>query len=220
MEPRRETAKRTTAAAPKTGASKKPEGSEASTPPTPNQQTGGTANQQAGQQAGAQNQNQDLLQHAKQATGEIVSQVQERAGSQIERQKETAASELSQIGNAVRQLGQTLSGEAKGPIARYAAEYSDKAANSLDRFSSYIREQDPKRLLNDVQNFGRRQPALLLGGMFLLGFAGARLIKSSMEAASQNSMSTGYQQRYNTQVPRLDTNVSATTPQRPGTNTI
>jgi ribosome assembly protein YihI (activator of Der GTPase) len=209
MEPRRETNKRPASPAPKQGASKKPQG-EAST------STGGEAtNQQTG------GQNQDLLQHAKQAGGEIVSQVQQQASTQIDRGKETATNELSQVVNAVRQLGQTLSsGEANGPIARFTAQYSDKAADSLERLTNYIRHQDPQRLLNDVQNFGRRQPALLLGGAFLLGFAGARLIKSSIDAASQNSTySGGYQSRYTTQVPQMNRNVPTPTP-RPGTNVI
>jgi len=130
--------------------------------------------------------NQDLLQQAKQTTNEVVSQVQEQANSQVNRQKESAASELSTVVNAVRRFGETLNNEGQGPIARFAAQYGDKAANSLDRVAQYHREQDAKRLLDDVQNFGRRQPALLLGGAFLLGFAGARLIKSSMEAASHH----------------------------------
>lgn len=130
---------------------------------------------------------QDLLQHAKHATGEIVNQVQQQAGSQIARQKESAATDLTQVVQAVRRFGESLTGQQGGPIARYAAEYGDKAANSLERFSTYIREQDPKQLLNDVQNFGRRRPALLLGGAFLLGLAGARLIKSSMSMSSQQS---------------------------------
>lgn len=217
MEPRRETTKRPAdSAAPKQGASKKSQGSEASP------STGGEAtNQQTG------GQNQDLLQHAKQAGGEIVSQVQQQASTQIDRGKETATNELSQVVNAVRQLGQTLSsGEANGPIARFTAQYSDKAANSLERLTNYIREQDPQRLLNDVQSFGRRQPALLLGGAFLLGFAGARLIKSSIEAATQNSTyGGGYQSRYATQVPQMNRNVPTTPqpttrPQQPGTNVI
>lgn len=208
MEPRRETSKRAASPAPKQGASKKPQG-EAST------STGGDGtNQQTG------GQDQDLLQHAKEAGGEIVSQVQQQASTQIDRGKETAANELSQVVNAVRQLGQTLSsGEANGPIARFAAQYSDKAANSLERMTNYIRQQDPQRLLNDVQNFGRRQPALLLGGAFLLGFAGARLIKSSMEAASQSSMNSGYRSPYHTEVPPIGRDVSGAVPQ-PGTNVI
>jgi len=210
MEPRRETSKRAASPAPKQGASKKPQGNEASP-----SSAGEATNQQTG------GQNQDLLQHAKQAGGEIVSQVQQQASTQIDRGKETATNELAQVVNAVRQLGQTLSsGEANGPIARFTAQYSDKAANSLERLTNYIREQDPQRLLNDVQDFGRRQPALLLGGAFLLGFAGARLIKSSMEAASQNSTyGGGYQSRYATQVPQMNTSIPAR-PQQPGTNVI
>ena len=130
-----------------------------------------TINRSAGEQ--------DLLQHAKDATGNIVNQVQQRAGSTFARQKESAATDLSQVVQAVRQFGESLGREESGPIARYAADYSDKAANNLERLGSYIREKDPKQLLNDMQNFGRRRPVLLLGGAFLLGFTGARLIKSS-----------------------------------------
>jgi hypothetical protein len=143
----------------------------------------GTTGQNTGGQQNAGGQ-EDLLQHAKQATGAVVNQVQQQAGSQIARQKDSAASDLTQVVQAVRRFGESLTGQEGGPIARYAAEYGDKAAENLERFSTYIREQDPKQLLNDVQNFGRRRPALLLGGAFLLGLAGARLIKSSMSMES------------------------------------
>ena len=153
----------------------------------PNQGTAG-GQRTSSQHAGGE---QDLLQHAREAGGEIVNKVQERAGSQITRQKETAATELSQVANAVRRIRESLPGEESGALVRFAGEYGDKAADSIERLSNYIREQDPKQLLDDVQNFGRRRPALLLGGAFLLGFAGARLIKSSMNAAS-SSMEAGY----------------------------
>lgn len=141
-------------------------------------------NQGTTQQTGGE---QDLLQHAKQATGEIVNKVQQQAGSQLNQQKETAASQLSQVANAVRRIRENIPEQEGGPIGRFVGDYGEKAANSIDRLSTYIREQDPKRLLNDVQNFGRRQPVLLIGGAFLLGFAGARFIRSSM--------GTEYQQR-------------------------
>jgi hypothetical protein len=153
------------------------------------------------QNQGGQGQNaggQDLLQQAKQTTSEVVNQVQQQASSQISRQKESAASELSTVVNAVRQFGETLTNEGQGPIARFAAQYGDKAADGLDRVARYLREQDPKRVLDDVQKFGRRRPALLIGGAFLLGFAGARLIKTSMDAATSDSMNTGTKRLTNT----------------------
>lgn len=160
--------------------------------------TGPQQNQGSQQNQGTQNTGgQDLLQQAKQTTNEVVNQVQQQASSQLNRQKESAASELSTVVNAVRRFGETLTNEGQGPIARMAAQYGDKAADGLDRVAKYLREQDPKRLLNDVQNFGRRQPALLIGGAFLLGFAGARIIKSSMDAAG-SSTDTGAQRAMNT----------------------
>ncbi|HKV37135.1 MAG TPA: hypothetical protein VJP89_22530 [Pyrinomonadaceae bacterium] len=172
------------------GASQRPSGQGTTSQGTTGQ-TGQGAGQGANQRSSSQSTgaDQDLLQHAKQATGEIVNQVQQQAGSQLARQKDSAATDLTQVVQAVRRFGESLTGQGQegGPIARYAAEYGDKAANSLERFSTYIREQDPKQLLNDVQNFGRRRPALLLGGAFLLGLAGARLIKSSMSMQSQHS---------------------------------
>jgi hypothetical protein len=171
---------------------------------TPQQNQGAVGSQQNQGASGSQhnqgtqgNGGQDLLQQAKQTTHEVVNQVQQQASSELNRQKDTAASELSTVVNAVRRFGETLNNEGQGPIARFAAQYGDKAAESLDRVAQYLREQDPKRLLNDVQSFGRRQPALLIGGAFLLGFAGARIIKSSMDAAG-SSTNTGGQRALNT----------------------
>ena len=173
--------KGTAATASKMAASKRPEGES----PSPNQGTTGSQQQNQGNQN--QGNQQDLLQQAKQTTNEVVSQVQQQASSQLTQQKDTIASQLSSVVNAVRRFDESLSNEADGPIARFAGQYGQKAADGLDRFAQYLREQDPKRLFNDVQSFGRRQPALLIGGAFLLGFAGARIIKSSMDAASSSS---------------------------------
>jgi len=165
------------------------------------QNQGGATGSQQNKDQGTQGKSsggQDLLQQAKNTTNEVVSQVQEQASAEINRQKDTAASELSTVVNAVRKFGETLNSEGQGPIARFAAQYGDKAADGLDRVARYVREGDPKQLLADVQSFGRRQPALMIGGAFLLGFAGARLIKSSMDAAGSSSTNSGAQHSLNT----------------------
>jgi hypothetical protein len=208
----------------KTGAGRKQSGgaatgagtSRASSPEaTPGAATQGATQGATGEQAGGQ----DLLQQAKQTTGEIVNQVQERAGSQVSRGKESAAHDLTTVVNAVRRFGESLAGEENGPIARYAAQYGDKAANNLERLTTYIREQDPKQLLDDVQNFGRRRPAWLLGGAFILGFAGARLIKSSMEAGSQHQEFHSGAMTPNLPAPRPSTpNLPAPPPSTPTPN--
>jgi hypothetical protein len=124
----------------------------------------------------------DLLQQAKQTTSEVVDQVQQQAGSTLNRRKDDVAGELEQVATAVRQLGQRLTQPEQGPVAHYAAEYGRKAADGLERLTNYLRQNDTRALVTEIENLGRRQPALLIGGAFLLGLAGARFIKSSMPA--------------------------------------
>ena len=190
-------------------ANKKPEGES----PSPNQGATGSQQQNQGSQNQGNEGNQDLLQQAKQTTNEVVSQVQQQATTQLTQQKDTIASQLSSVVNAVRRFDETLSNEGNGPIARFAGQYSQKAADGLDRFAQYLKEQDPQRLFNDVQNFGRRQPALLIGGAFLLGFAGARIIKSSMDAASSGSTYNRPQGLANTANTRVSPNPGTQQPQ-------
>ena len=142
-----------------------------------------TSGPTAGQQTGGGN---DLLQHAKQTTSEVVDQVQQQAGSRLDRQKDEAAKDLQQLAGAVRHLGDELGGQQQaGPIAHYAAQYGRKAADGIERLTNYLRTNDTKALVSEIESFGRRQPALLLGGAFLLGLAGARFFKSSMSPSEQ-----------------------------------
>jgi hypothetical protein len=123
-----------------------------------------------------------LLDQAKQTTGQAVEQVQQQATTRLDRQKETAAAGLKSVADAVRQMGQNLRGQEQGGIAQYAAEYSERAAEQIERFTDYLREHDLNQLVGEVEGFARRQPALFFGGSFLLGFAGARFLKSSSPA--------------------------------------
>jgi hypothetical protein len=126
----------------------------------------------------------DLLQHAKETTSNVVDQVQQQAGSKIDRGKDEAASQLEKVAGAVRQFGQGFGDQQQGPLVQYAAEYGRKAADGLERFTHYLRETDTREIVHEVESFARRQPALVLGGAFLLGLAGARFLKSSMSGAA------------------------------------
>ena len=123
-----------------------------------------------------------LIDKAKQTTGQVVEQVQQQATTRLDRQKETAAVGLKSVADAVRQTGQSLREQEQGGIAQYAAEYGERAAEQIERFTDYLRERDVNQLVAEVEDFARRQPALFIGGAFLLGFAGSRFLKSSSPA--------------------------------------
>jgi hypothetical protein len=58
----------------------------------------------------------------------------------------------------------------------------ERAADQIDSFSRSLREKDVNELLDDAQQLARRQPALFIGGAFVLGLIGARFFKSSAQS--------------------------------------
>lgn len=125
-----------------------------------------------------------IVDQAKQTTSQVVGQVQEQAATRLDRQKENAAAGLGSVADAVRQMGQSLreQGGEQGAIVQYAAQYGDRAAEQIERLTNYLRQNDVNQLVREVEGFARRQPALFLGGAFLLGLTGARFLKSSAPA--------------------------------------
>jgi hypothetical protein len=111
------------------------------------------------------------------AGGSLVGKVKERATAQLSTQKDRATDGLGSIAQAVRQTGQRLRDERQEGMAQYV----ERAADQLERFSNGLREKDVGELLHDAQRLARRQPALFIGGSFAAGLLAARFLKSSRE---------------------------------------
>lgn len=175
-------------------------------------QPGGTGASQKGGTETSQTGGTDLIQQAKQTTSTVVDQVQHQANSRLNQQKENAATELKKVADAVRQLGDGLTGPEQGVITSYAADYGRKAAENIERLTNYLRENDARKLVSEIENFGRRRPAWLLGGAFVLGLVGARFLKSS----------THFEGAYSPNVPGIPptsgTSSTPGTPRTPGTS--
>ena len=118
-----------------------------------------------------------------QQAGQVADRVQAMATGQAESRLDRAADTVKDVAQAMEQVGRQLRTNDQPQIAGYA----DMAADRLNGVAQYLRQQDVGQLAGDVQDFARRQPTLFLGGAFLLGFLGARFLKSS----SPSSDSTG-----------------------------
>ncbi|HEX7294199.1 MAG TPA: hypothetical protein VF251_00520 [Pyrinomonadaceae bacterium] len=139
----------------------------------------------------------DLIQHAKDTTNKVVDQVQQQADSTVNRQKNAAATELQKVAQAVRQMGDGLRNDEQSAIAQYAAQYGNKAAETIEKVTNYLRENDARDLVREIEDFGRRRPAIIVGGAFLVGLAGARFLKSSTRS-NQSRFVVSPQQNVNT----------------------
>lgn len=55
----------------------------------------------------------------------------------------------------------------------------ERAAAEVERTARYLSESDGRRVLNDLEGLGRRNPWAVIGSGIVLGFLGARFLKAS-----------------------------------------
>jgi hypothetical protein len=109
-----------------------------------------------------------------QAGAGILGGIQQKVTSRVDEQKNRAADGLGGIADAIRNAGNELRGENEA-----LAQYVDMASDQMKRFADQIRQRGVADMMDDVQMFARRRPALFIGGAFLVGLGLARFLKSS-----------------------------------------
>lgn len=113
-----------------------------------------------------------VVSEAKDVASSVAGQAKELVGSQVARQAERSANDISDVARALRQTKQGLQDN-------IAAPYIDTAADQLERLSRFLRTADAPQMVRSVETFARREPLIFLGGAFALGMLGARFLKSS-----------------------------------------
>jgi hypothetical protein len=116
-----------------------------------------------------------VVDQAKETASQVADQARQQVTSGLSSQKERAAQGIGSVAQALRQTGQQLREQDQSGVTQYI----DRAASQIERVSSYLEQNDVGQLVDDVEQFARRQPALFLGGAFVLGLLGARFLKSS-----------------------------------------
>ncbi|WP_448578805.1 hypothetical protein [Thermaurantiacus sp.] len=90
--------------------------------------------------------------------------------------KARAADALHGIADAVR----TLAGKAEEAGAgAQTGDFARKAADSMDKLSDVLKDKSFEDLGEDMRQFVRERPAVAIGAAAVLGFALARMLKSS-----------------------------------------
>jgi len=110
----------------------------------------------------------------------ILNQVRDKAASQLNQQKARATDSLGNVAQAVRQSTQHLREQQYDTVAQFV----ERAADQIERFSNHLRERDLNDLVSEAQRFARQQPAVFIGSSFAAGMLAARFIKASRPTRS------------------------------------
>jgi hypothetical protein len=129
------------------------------------QQAAGAAQERAQQAAGV------VQDKAQQAAGQARGQL----GQQVDQRSTQAGERVVTMAQDARSVSQTLREQGKEQPAKLVDQVADRA----ERLGAYLRDSDGDSILNDVENFGRRQPWVVMGGGLLLGLVASRFLKAS-----------------------------------------
>lgn len=148
------------------------------------QSTPMTGDSMSGQSAGTmpnQSAPDSMMDQAKEAVGNAANQAAERAQSEMTRGAERAASAVDAVAQSLRTFGRELNNRNEAGIGRMV----DRAADRAEQMAKRLNNADPGAMLDGIEDFARREPAMFIGGALALGLLTARFIKSSRRSASR-----------------------------------
>jgi ElaB/YqjD/DUF883 family membrane-anchored ribosome-binding protein len=108
---------------------------------------------------------------AQQAAGQAKSTLR----THVDERSTQAGERVGGFASDVRSVGEQLREQGKDQPAKLAEQAADRA----ERLGDYLKRTDGDRILNDVEDFGRRQPWAVIAGGLALGLVASRFLKAS-----------------------------------------
>jgi hypothetical protein len=129
---------------------------------------------------------QPLGQRLRDGGEKLSGQAADKARSLLGQGLERSSDALSNVG---RMIGDTASGIDERLGSEYG-DYARRAAGAVDKVANSLATKDPDELIDDTRNFVRKSPGVALAGAAVIGFAVARLLKSSLGSGSDDDRSS------------------------------
>ena len=114
-----------------------------------------------------------VVEQTQEKAGQALDQAREQATTLLEVQKERAVDGLDAVVHAAHRTSQQLRVDGQETVAHYA----DQAAQRAERLAGYLREHEVGDLVDELEDFARRQPQLFLAGGLALGLIAARFFE-------------------------------------------
>jgi hypothetical protein len=122
----------------------------------------------------------------RQAT-QAAGQARARLREQVDQRSTQAGQQVSSQAGELRSLGVQLRRQGKeGP-----AKLADQVADRTEQVGRWLTRSDADAILDDVEDFARRNPWALAAGGMVLGLAASRLLKASSTQRYQARRASG-----------------------------
>ena len=163
--------------------------------------TGGVTPSEPTSNVGSQPNSGTMTEQAKHAVLNVANQATEKASERVEsgiaRGKDRTARALGAVAQSLRSVSSELHQQNEQGIGRFV----DRAADRADEIVNRLNNADPDTLLDDIEAFARREPAVFIGGAIAIGLVAARFLKSSRRGQGRSTPSTQLAQRTNANLP-------------------
>jgi ElaB/YqjD/DUF883 family membrane-anchored ribosome-binding protein len=117
----------------------------------------------------------DLAGQAQEKAEEAAEQAKSKLRSQLDERTSQVSEQVNQQASDLRAVGQTLREQGKGG----PADAAERLAGYAEKVGGYLREKDAAALVNDAEDFARRQPWAIGIGALGVGFVASRFLKAS-----------------------------------------
>jgi hypothetical protein len=116
-----------------------------------------------------------VQEQAQHAAAQVSTQVTTQVRQQLADRSTQAGEQLSSLGTALRNSANELRSQGSGTPAQLLAPVADKT----EQLGEYLRATGPDQLLHDLEDFGRKQPWVVIVGGVAAGFLASRFLKAS-----------------------------------------
>jgi hemerythrin superfamily protein len=138
--------------------------------------------------AQAKAQARDMGAHVQHEAERLGAEAKAKGQTLLHEQQQAVAEHVGGLAEALHHTAQHLQEQHRDVVAQYTGQ----AAQGLERLSQTLRQRDLHAVVEQVEDFARRQPAVFIGSAALLGFLAARFLKSSAESRQGRFETSAY----------------------------
>ena len=136
----------------------------------------------AGTDPGARDKAQEVAGQAQEKVQQAAGEAKSRVRDQVDQRSTEAGQRVHATAGDIRSVGEELRKQGNDQPAKLANQVAERA----ERLGGYLERSDGDRILRDAEDFGRRQPWVVMLGGLAVGFAASRVLKASSQRRQQD----------------------------------